>query len=57
VRTSKARVLWLMREARLLTPSRTLSRAENPHAGTIITAQPNEIWASDDPLTATIEEG
>jgi putative transposase len=38
VRTSKARVLRLMREARLLAPSRTLAKPEHPHTGTIITA-------------------
>ena len=57
VRTSKARVLRLMREAQLLAPSRTLPKPENPHTGTIITARPNEVWASDHTLTATVEEG
>jgi putative transposase len=57
VRTSKARVLRLMRDAQLLAPSRTLPRAKNPHTGTILTARPNEIWASDHTLTATVQEG
>jgi transposase InsO family protein len=57
VRTSKARVLRLMREAQLLAPSRMFPKAENPHSGTIITARPNEVWASDHTLTATVEEG
>src|ERR1700693_4817287 len=57
VRTSKARVLRLMREAQLLAPSRALPKPENPHTGTIITARPNEVWASDHTLTVTIEEG
>ncbi len=57
VRTSKARVLRLMREAQLLAPSRTLPRPENPHSGTIITEQPNEVWASDHTATATIQDG
>jgi putative transposase len=57
VRTSKARVLRLMREAQLLAPSRMFPKAENPHTGTIITARPNEVWASDHTLTATVEEG
>ena len=57
VRTSKARVLRLMREAQLLGPSRTLPKAENPHTGTIITEQPNEVWASDHTMTATVEDG
>jgi transposase InsO family protein len=57
VRTSKARVLRLMREAQLLAPSRMPPKAENPHTGTILTARPNEVWASDHTLTATVEEG
>ena len=57
VRTSKARVLRLMREAQLLAPSRLFPKAENPHSGTIITARPNEMWASDHPMTATVDEG
>ena len=50
VRTSKARVLRLMREAQLLAPSRTVPVAENPHTGTIITERPNEVWATDHAL-------
>jgi putative transposase len=57
VRTSKARVLRLMRQAQLLAPSRTLARPENPHTGTIITERPNQVWASDQTLTATVEQG
>ena len=57
VRTSNARVLRLMREAQLLAPPRTLPKPANPHTGTIITARPNEVWASDHTLTATVEEG
>ena len=57
VRTSKARVLRLMRDAQLLAPSRTLPKPENPHTGTIVTERPNEVWASDHTLTATVEEG
>jgi transposase InsO family protein len=57
VRTSKARVLRLMREAQLLAPSRTVPRAENPHTGTILTERPNEVWAADHTATVTVEEG
>ena len=57
VRTSKARVLRLMREAQLLAPTRMFPKAENPHTGTILTAQPNEVWASDHTMTATVEDG
>jgi len=57
VRTSKARVLRLMRDAQLLAPSRTPPRTENPHTGTILTERPNEVWASDHTMTATVQEG
>jgi putative transposase len=57
VRTSKARVLRLMREAQLLAPSRTVPRAENPHTGTIITERPNEVWAADHTAAVTVEDG
>jgi len=57
VRTSKARALRLMREAQLLAPSRTLPKSENPHTGRIVTARPNEVWASDHTVTATVEDG
>src|SRR5712692_3212889 len=57
VRSSKARVLRLMREAQLLAPSRTVPRAENPHTGTIITERPNEVWFFYHETTVTVEEG
>ena len=46
-----------MREAHLLGPSRTVPKAENPHTGTIITERPNEVWATDNTATVTVEEG
>jgi len=52
-----ARALRPMREAQLLSPSRTLPKPKNPHTGTIVTERPNEVWASDDTLTATVEDG
>jgi putative transposase len=55
--TSKAPVLRLICEAQLLAPSRTLSKPTNPHTGTIITVRPNEVWASDHTLTATVDKG
>ncbi len=57
VRTSKARVLRLMREAQLLAPSRTLPRPENPHTGTIVTQMPDQMWAADHTATVTVEDG
>jgi putative transposase len=48
VRTSKARVLRLMREAQLLAPTR-VGHAHGPkaHDGTITTAQPDQMWGMD----------
>ena len=57
VRTSKTRVLRLMREAQLLAPTRAIRGAENPHTGTIITEQPNEVWGTDNTATVTFEDG
>jgi putative transposase len=56
VRTSKARVLRLMREAGLLAPGRP-SRTLGPrsHEGTITTERPNEMWGTD--LTTTVSSG
>jgi putative transposase len=53
VRTSKRRVLRLMRENALLAPSRVGSaRGPRSHDGTIIPASVNEMWGTD--LTTTI---
>lgn len=56
VRTSKARVLRLMRENGLLAPSRP-QRVLGPHSheGTITTEEPNLMWGTD--LTATVTTG
>lgn len=58
IRTSKRRVLRLMRQAGLLAPSRTL-RVLGPqaHDGTITTARPNQMWGTDATSTVTVEEG
>ena len=49
VRTSKARVLRLMRAAGLLAPTR-VGHAHGPaaHDGTILTERPDEMWGSCD---------
>ena len=48
IRTSKRRVNRLMREAALLSPSRVpQARPDQAHAGTIITAAPDQMWGSD----------
>jgi hypothetical protein len=58
VRTSKARVLRLMREAHLLAPTRT-GHAHSPtaHDGTITTAQPDQMWGMDATSYLTRREG
>ena len=48
VRTSKPRVLRLMREAGLLAPTRAGSpHGPRAHDGTIVTTRPDEVWGTD----------
>jgi transposase InsO family protein len=58
VRTSKARVLRLMREAKLLAPTRA-GHAHGPtaHDGTITTEQPDLMWGVDATSCLTRSEG
>jgi putative transposase len=58
IRTSKLRVLRLMRQAGLLAPSRA-TRILGPqvHDGTITTARPNQMWGTDATSTVTREDG
>jgi len=58
VRTSRARVLRLMRTAGLLAPTRA-GHAHGPkaHDGTIITERPDEIWGTDATSYLTTAEG
>lgn len=58
VRTSKPRVLRLMRENELLAPQRQLAPVEEKlHAGSIVTSQPNQMWGTDATTTVTLAEG
>ena len=58
VRTSKARVLRLMRDAQLLAPQRQAAPVvEKAHTGTSVTERPNQMWGIDATATVTIEEG
>jgi transposase InsO family protein len=58
VRTSKDRVLRLMREQRLLAPQRQIAPVEpNAHEGTIVTEKPNQMWGIDATATVTLTEG
>jgi transposase InsO family protein len=57
-RTSKDRVLRLLRQHQLLSPSRRAeAKPTNPHEGTIVTAAPNQMWGTDATQTFTDEEG
>lgn len=58
IRSSKARVLRLMREAGLLAPSRAGgARGPRSHDGTIIPASPDTMWGTDLTTTVTTDDG
>lgn len=58
VRTSKARVLRLMREAGLLAPTRGgAPRGPATHDGTIIPERPDVMWGTDLTTAVTLREG
>jgi putative transposase len=58
VRTSKERVLRLLRENQLLSPARMAEPARsNPHEGTILAEAPNQTWGTDATATLTEQEG
>ena len=58
VRTSKARVLRLMREAQLLAPTRCgPARGPHVHDGTILTDRPDLMWGTDATSCVTLQEG
>ena len=58
IRTSKPRVLRVMREAQLLAPSRA-RRVAVPvtHDGTITTDRPDVMWGTDITTAVTVEDG
>jgi len=58
IRVWKDRVLRVMREHQLLSPSRRPdARPKNPHEGTIVAEKPNELWGTDATATFTDEDG
>ena len=58
IRTSKDRVLRLLREHQLLSPSRQSEATRtNPHEGTIVTEAPNQMWGTDATATFTEVDG
>lgn len=57
IRTSRTRVLRVMRENRLLSPHRQRSGSDRPHDGTITTEAPNLMWGTDGARVFTVEDG
>ena len=57
VRTSKRRVLRVMREAQLTTIRRNIPMEAKLHDGTIVTERPDQMWGTDMTLTITTAEG
>ena len=57
LRTSKHRVLRIMREQGILAHQRVGLRNKIPHDGTIITDQPDEMWGTDMSAAVTVREG
>ena len=58
IRSSKARVLRLMRQAQLLAPQRlAVPVVEKTHSGTITTDHPNRMWGIDATATVTLDDG
>lgn len=58
VRTSKDRVLRLLREYHLLSPARQAEQnRSHPHEGTIVTEAPDRMWGTDATTTCTEVEG
>lgn len=58
VRAWKDRILRVMRENQLLSPSRQpVIRPGNPHEGSIVAEVPNQLWGTDGTATVTDQEG
>ena len=58
VRTSKDRVLRLLRAHQLLSPARQPEPARgNPHEGKIVTEAPDQMWGTDATATCTEADG
>jgi putative transposase len=58
IRVWKDRVLRVMRENQLLSPSRQVAPSPgNPHEGSILAEKPNQMWGTDATTTFTQQEG
>jgi putative transposase len=56
-KVGRNRVLRVMRENHLLSPSRSVYQSPNPHDGQIITDAPNVMWGSDGTKVKTVDDG
>ena len=57
IRTSRTRVLRIMRENALLSPYRTPSGQPKQHDGSITTDRPNLLWGTDGFRVQTLDDG
>ena len=57
IRTSRNRVLRIMRDNNLLSPHRRIQGSQRKHDGTIITDAPNVMWCSDGTKIFTVNDG
>ena len=57
IRTSRKRVLRVMRESHLLSPHRARKGSDRAHEGTITTDAPNVMWGTDGARVFTVEAG
>ena len=57
IRTSRTRILRLMRENGLLSPHRRPYADQRRHDGTITTDAPNVVWGTDGFRVETVDEG
>jgi transposase InsO family protein len=57
IRTSRTRVLRVMREHQLLSPHRGRCASASVHDGTITTDAPNVMWGTDGVRVFTVEDG
>lgn len=57
ISVGRNRVLRLMREAKLLSPHRTVKGRAKAHDGKIVTDEPNDMWATDAVKIFTEEDG
>ena len=57
VTVGRNRILKIMKANQLLSTSRSVYKATNPHNGKIITGTPGVIWGSDGMKVQTVDDG